>query len=226
MSGLAFSQSAAASSGSSPSSRILPMISFSSGRVNSRFGRSLPTFGHSVDIALAGVGVDRGAAEVRPEDLVAAGQVGHLDVRVHRVRLPAEEDDPLAALLRPPRLGQHRLLRALLQLELAEAELVALDHVEDQPVAVVARLDAVDRPVELVAELGDVGEVLQPRVRQAVVDRERVLRALEVRRAPPRPCRRRGAARGRPPSSASSCRGRRRCRPWRARRRSPAPRGC
>ena len=39
-----------------------------------------------------------------------------------------------------------------------------LDHLEDQAVAVVARLDAVDLAVELVLELGDVGEALEARV--------------------------------------------------------------
>ena len=55
-----------------------------------------------------------------------------------------------------------------------------LDHLEDQPVAVVAGLDAVDLAVELVAELGDVGEVLEPLLGEVGRHGEGVLGALEV----------------------------------------------
>ena len=51
---------------------------------------------------------------------------------------------------------------------------------EDQAVAVVARLDAVDLAVELVLELGDVGVSLQPGVGAVRRNRERVLRPVEV----------------------------------------------
>ena len=40
----------------------------------------------------------------------------------------------------------------------SEPELVVVDHLLDQAVAVVAGLDAVDLAVELVLELGDVGD--------------------------------------------------------------------
>ncbi len=134
------------------------MTTFSSGSENFRFLISAPTFGHWLDVAGAGVGVDRGAAEVGPEDIVAALEIFDLELGVHRVRLPAEEDDRLLAPRRALDLGQHALLARLDDLEFLQAELVRLDHVDDQAVAVVARLDAVDLAGELALELRDVGE--------------------------------------------------------------------
>ena len=96
------------------------------------------------------------------------------------MRLPAEENDALALPLRPRRLRQHPLLRAFHQLEFAEAELVGVDHPLDQPVAVVARLDPVDLAVQRLVELGDLAEVGQPLVGEALRDREGVFGALEV----------------------------------------------
>src|SRR5579863_5572673 len=39
------------------------------------------------------IGVNNGAAEIRPEAVIAAGQVLDLEIDVHRVGRPAEEDD-------------------------------------------------------------------------------------------------------------------------------------
>src|SRR3546814_3243717 len=61
-----------------------------------------------------------------------------------------------------------------------QVEVVLLDHVEDQAIAVVARLDAVDLAVELVRELGDVGEVLQALLRRVLRHRQGVLGAFQV----------------------------------------------
>ena len=96
------------------------------------------------------------------------------------MRLPAEEHDRILAAGRALDLGQHALLGALDQLEVLQAERVRLDHLQDQAVAVVARLDAVDLPFQLVLELGDVGKVLQTLVGEVGRHREGVLGALEI----------------------------------------------
>jgi hypothetical protein len=57
---------------------------------------------------------------------------------------------------------------------------VGLDHVEDQAVAVVARLDAVDLTAEFVAQLGDIGEVLDAGLGGVLRHRQGVLGALQV----------------------------------------------
>src|SRR3546814_20419721 len=76
------------------------------------------------------------------------------------------------------------LLGRLHHLEVAQIERVLVDHVEDQAVAVVARLDAVDLAVEIVLELGDVGEVLQALLRGVLRHPQGVLGAFQV--GPPR----------------------------------------
>ena len=96
------------------------------------------------------------------------------------MRLPAQEHDGTLVAPGALDLRQHALLGALDQLEAAEAELVVVDHLLDQPVAVVAGLDAVDLAVELVLELGDVSEVLETLVIQVLRHRQRVLRTVEV----------------------------------------------
>ena len=77
--------------------------------------------------ALAGIAgtdicIDRGAAEIRAEEVVTAGQVGHLEIGIHRMRLPAEEHDAFVALRRPGGLGEHALLGAFSNLETVETE--------------------------------------------------------------------------------------------------------
>ncbi|MNT48287.1 hypothetical protein D3C72_1850590 [compost metagenome] len=77
-------------------------------------------------------------------------------------------------------LHQHAGLGRLDHAELAEVELVALDHLVDQQVAVVARLDAVDLAVQLVLELGDVLEALQTGLSRVGRHRQGVLGAFQV----------------------------------------------
>ncbi len=133
-----------------------------------------------LEVAGAHVGVDRRAAVVGAEARVAAGEVAHVEARVHRVRLPAEEHD------RPLRgdgaldLRQHALLARLDELEAAEPELVLLDQREHEPIAVVARLDAVDLVVELFRKALDVREIAQARLVQVGRHGQRVLGAVEV----------------------------------------------
>ena len=105
---------------------------------------SLAAFGHSLGPAGALVGVDDRAAEIRAEAVVAAGQILDLEIDVHRMRRPAEEDDILLVAGRALHFGQHPLLARFDELEVLQAELVALDEVEDEAVAVVAGLDAED----------------------------------------------------------------------------------
>jgi hypothetical protein len=132
-------------------------------------------------VARARERIDRRGTEVRPETGVAARQVIDLEVRVHGVRCPRQEHDRSLLGNRALHLGEHALLARLDQLESAEAELVLLDHVDDVQVAVIAGLDAVDRPIQLLAETVDVGEVPEPGRVQVVGHGERVFRALEVR---------------------------------------------
>ena len=139
-----------------------------------------PMFGHSRAVALAGHGVDRRAAEIRAEHRVAAGQILDVEAHVHGMRLPGEEHDGLLVAHGALDLRQHALLARLDQLEVAEAELVLLDHLQHQPVAVVAGLDAVDRAVERGGEAVDVVEVLEARVIGVGRHREGVLGALEI----------------------------------------------
>ena len=83
-----------------------------------------------------------------PEHLVAARQIGHVDIGVHRMRFPSEEDDRVAGLLGAGDLRQHPLLRAFDDLECAEAELVRCNHARDRLVGWGAGLDTVDLAVE------------------------------------------------------------------------------
>jgi len=131
--------------------------------------------------ALAHVGVDHGTAVVRAEARVAAGEIPHVEARVHRVRFPAEEyDGPLCG-DRALHLREHALLARLDQLEGAKAVPVLGDHFQHEAVAVVARLDAVDLVAQLRREALDVVEVTQSGLVQVGGHGKRVLRAFEVR---------------------------------------------
>ena len=63
-----------------------------------------------------------------------------------------------------------------------QAEGVLVDHVEDQLVAVIAGLDPVDLAGELVAELGDVLEVLEARLVGVGRHGKRIFRPFEIGR--------------------------------------------
>ena len=164
-------------------------------------------------IAGARVGVDGGAAVIRAEGGVAAGQVAHLEHRCSSGAAPSRGTRS-ACCCRIARSTSASMPCSLLldQLEVAQAELVLLDHVEHVAVAVVARLDAVDLVVQLAGEFLDVGEIVQPlvvecrwarrgcicapvRLARDDLDRMVVDERLAVGR----------------PSTASSCPGRRRC---------------
>src|SRR6202044_1131883 len=81
--------------------------------------------------ASALIGVDNRSGEIRAEAIVAASQVLDLEIDVHRMGRPAEEDDIFLVTGRPLHLGQHPLLARLDQLEVLQAELVALYEIED-----------------------------------------------------------------------------------------------
>ena len=138
---------------------------------------SLAAFGHSLGPAGALVGVDDRAAEIRAEAVVAAGQILDLEIDVHRVGRPAEEHDVFLVAGRALHLGQHALLARFDQLEILQAELVALDEVEDEAVAVVAGLDAEDLALERILELLDVAEILEALVIGVLRHGERVFGA-------------------------------------------------
>ncbi|VTR66338.1 conserved hypothetical protein [Desulfosarcina cetonica] len=113
--------------------------------------------------SLADIGPDRGRAVIGSEGRIgAAGQVSHVDALVHAVGRPSQEHDPTPLFDAGLDLGQHGHFAGGNDFEFAQAEHVLLDHVADNQVAVVARLDAVNLPVELVAELDDIGKILQP----------------------------------------------------------------
>ena len=90
---------------------------------------------------------------------------------------PAEEDDIFLVAGRPLHFGKHALLAQFDQLEVLQAELVALDQIEDEPVAVVAWLDAEDLTMQRILELLDVLEVLQALVIGVLWNGERVFRS-------------------------------------------------
>src|ERR1700733_5739455 len=106
------------------------------------------------------VGVDDRAAEIRAEAVVAAGQILDFEVDVHRMGRPAEENDIFLVAGRSLHFRQHPLLARLDDLEVLQSELIALDEVEDQAVAVVAGLNAEDFALERILEFPDVAEIL------------------------------------------------------------------
>ncbi len=132
-------------------------------------------------VALARHGVDRRAAEVRTEHRVPAGQIFQIEAHVHGVGLPREKHDGLLVPHGAFDLGQLALFARLDQLEVPKAELVVLDHLEDQPIAVVAGLDAVDGPVQLGGEAVDIVEVLEPQGLRIRRHGQRVLGAFKIR---------------------------------------------
>ena len=136
--------------------------------------------GALLEIAGAHVGEDLRATVMRPEDIVAALEIAHLEAVVHRMRLPAEEHDRRLGPHRAFHFGEHAGLAALDKLEIAEAETVLLDHAEDEAVAVVARLDAVDLVMQRSGEPGDVRKVPEPLLVEIGGDGERVLRVGQI----------------------------------------------
>jgi hypothetical protein len=59
-------------------------------------GRNLPTFGHSADKPARVLVATSAPPRVGAEPVVAARQIGHLEIGVHRMRFPAQEHDGLA----------------------------------------------------------------------------------------------------------------------------------
>ena len=131
-------------------------------------------------IPLAGDGVHRGAAEVRAEVIIPAGQIGHLDVAVHGVRLPSQKNDPSLFLHRACDLSQHPLFTGFHQLPAFQAESVRVDHHLDQTIAVVAGFDAEDLASELVSVGRQVGEVANPGLMNVAGDRQGILCAGQI----------------------------------------------
>ena len=66
------------------------------------------------------------------------------------MRLPGEEDDRLLVANCPLNLCQHALFARFDYLEFAQSEFVLVDHLQHQPVAVVAGFNAVDDVFQLV----------------------------------------------------------------------------
>mmetsp|Transcript_18154 Transcript_18154/g.28318 ORF Transcript_18154/g.28318 Transcript_18154/m.28318 type:complete len:241 (-) Transcript_18154:609-1331(-) len=93
---------------------------------------------------------------------------------------PAEEDDRLVALAQPLDLRQHPLFRALNQLETLEAESISFDHVQDQTVAVIARLDAENLGVQRIGIGGQIGKITYAKGRSCGVGGQRVFGTLKV----------------------------------------------
>ena len=96
------------------------------------------------------------------------------------MRRPAEEGDPFIVLHRLLGLGEHAGFRGFDQLEAFEIVLGLGDHVENDAVAVVAGLDAVDLAVELVLELAEVGQRLDAAVGDILRHDDAIARALEI----------------------------------------------
>ncbi len=132
-------------------------------------------------VTLTGNGINRRAAEVRTEDFIAAVQVLEFESHVHGMRLPCEEHDRLLAAISPLDLREFTLFARLDQLEIAQAELILLQHFQNQAVAVVAGFDAVNRIVECRGKPVDVLEILESRVVGVRGYGERVLGALKIR---------------------------------------------
>ena len=133
-----------------------------------------------LDVPFADQGIDRRGAIVGSERIVAAREVLHRVVRVHRVRRPAEKHDGRLHAHGALDLRQHALLARLDQFEAAQPEPVLLDQAQHHAVAVVAGFDAINRCSQLFSEFLDVAEVLEARLPQVVGHGQRVLGADEV----------------------------------------------
>ncbi|MCY1302087.1 hypothetical protein D9M70_517300 [compost metagenome] len=107
------------------------------------------------------MGIHHRAAVVGAEARIATAEVADFESGVHRVRFPGQEHHRLPRLYGTAHLDQHAGLAGLHQLEPVQAELALVDQPLDRDVAVIARLYAVDPPLELFPEAGDVPEVLQ-----------------------------------------------------------------
>jgi hypothetical protein len=121
----------------------------------------LSQVGTGARVTGTGVRVDGRAAEVGAEHGIAPRQVAQIEAHVHGVRIPGQEHDRLVVVDGALDLRQHSLFARLDELEVAQAEQALPDHAQDQPVAVVARLNTVDGVVELGGEAPDIGKVVQ-----------------------------------------------------------------
>ncbi len=114
-----------------------------------------------VRVAEAGDRINGGATEVRTKHRIAAREIAQIEAHVHGMRVPGEKDDGLFRASGALDLGEHALLTGFDELEPSQPELVLLQHAQDEPVAVIAGLDAVNRILQLRAEALYVGEVVQ-----------------------------------------------------------------
>ena len=96
------------------------------------------------------------------------------------MRFPAEKDDMFIALCRPRNLCQHALLGRFHDLKSFKAKRIGGDHVQDQPVSVIARFNAVDFGIKLILELGDIGKALQAGIMGILRDGKRIFRTLKI----------------------------------------------
>ena len=143
-------------------------------------GEQAPNIGALGAEVLARHGVDGGAAEIRTEYRIAAGEIFELESHVHGMRLPGKEDDGLLVSIGAIDLGQFALLAGFDQLEVTQPELVLLEHFQDQAIAVIAGFDAVNGIAKCRGEALDVAEVLEPRLIGVRRHRQGVLGAEQI----------------------------------------------
>ena len=130
-------------------------------QVEFQVGDELADIRALIGIAGADIGVDVGGAETR---VAHAVEIGDLHLAHDRMRGPAEEDDPILPFMAFSACDSMPASEDFHELEAVEAVVLVVDHPEHDAVAVVARLDAIDLAVELVLELADVLEALDPAV--------------------------------------------------------------
>jgi len=81
---------------------------------------------------------------------------------IHRMWIPAEENDGLVVVNGALRLGQHALFARLDELGNPPGQKVLLEHAQDEAIAVVARLETIDWRFSVVApKRPDVGVVVK-----------------------------------------------------------------